>query len=388
MVPAHSRTSRTLRTHGHPHAPTHQTQVFCTVFDEIKTSFTTRAAMWAASPYQVGLACPPRRSATCHSRSMESFLHAVSTRAADASCSSDATQSDQNKKSAATIASYLQCMRAKLRTAGRGTQNAEMLLCSRVSGVLSIEDYGGWAQRNESMTRLLHELDDAGRLPDFAPVLMQTGDRCIARRAAEGTELHLWQRQPVPAELLARLPLHRVVSMCSSPKYADVPVPDWCFDMWPEAGVPRGEYDAACAELTTAGAAPPSDGNLLSWCGTAHHHPSRMRLVHLADDHPGRLAVNYVVDRPKDGGGDGGRPQHRSLLEQVARCGYLLDVQGKGYSSRLKLLLHSGRLVFIVARPWQEHFHSGLVPVRQRAAHFPPASASTWRACVPPRLTC
>ena len=270
------------------------------------------------------------------------------------------------------IAAYLACMRAKRKASGNGEQNAEMLLCHRADGVLSIEDHGGWAQRNESMTRMLRELDAAGELPNFEPILIQTGDRCVAKRAPDGTaQLHLWQRQPVPDELRARLLLHRVTSMCSSPKYSDVPIPDWCFDMWPEAGVPQGGFDEACAALAAAGAAAPTDGNLLSWAGTAHHHPSRMQLVKLASEHPSRLAVNNVVDRVKsDAGASSGvgapppqqRAQYRTLLEQTARCGYLLDVQGKGYSSRLKLLLHTGRLIFLAARPWQEYFHAGLVP--------------------------
>ena len=41
---------------------------------------------------------------------------------------------------------------------------------------------------------MLRELDASGALPDFAPILIQTGDRCVARRAADGSiELHLWQ---------------------------------------------------------------------------------------------------------------------------------------------------------------------------------------------------
>ena len=107
--------------------------------------------------------------------------------------------------------------------------------------------------------------------------------------------------------------------------------------------------DRACQQLAESGALPPTDGRLISWCGTSHHHPSRLRLIELAAEHPTRLACNNVVDRAKEGvdGQEGGtpganaaRPQHRSLLEQVARCAYLLDIQGKGYSSRLKLLLH------------------------------------------------
>ena len=166
--------------------------------------------------------------------------------------------SQKETDAAATIAGYLKCMSTKLKVSGKGEQNCEMLMVSRTGGALSVEDYGGWALRNESITRMVRELDASGALPDFAPALIQTGDRCVARRTASGApELHLWQSQPVPEELRRRIPLDRVLSMCATPKYADAAVPDWCFDAWPEAGVPVGEYDAACGRLAAAGAAPP-----------------------------------------------------------------------------------------------------------------------------------
>ena len=77
---------------------------------------------------------------------------------------------------------------------------------------------------------------------------------------------------------------------------SDVAVPDWCFDAWPEAGVPQGGYDAACAALAAEGATPAADGRLC-WCGTAHHHPSRMKLLKLAKEHPTLLACSNVTDR-------------------------------------------------------------------------------------------
>ena len=286
---------------------------------------------------------------------------------------------------ASTIAGYLKCMSAKLRTSGRGEQNTELLLVHRAGGEMVIEDHGGWAQRNESMVRMLRELEASGELPDeFPPLVIQTGDRCIVRRtdSHDGVELHLWQSQPLTEELRARLPLRRVLSMCSTPKYADVPIPDWCFDAWPEAGVEQGLYDEACTALAEAGALPPTDGQLLSWCGTTHHHPSRLRLMEIVQAAPHRFAVNNVVDRTSsargEGSGGAAHPQHRSLLEQVRACGYLLDVQGKGYSSRLKLLLHSGRAVFMASRPWKEYFADAMLPFE----HFIPVRCHVHCACV------
>jgi hypothetical protein len=52
-----------------------------------------------------------------------------------------------------------------------------------------------------------------------------------------------------------------------------------------------------------------------------------------------------------------------SLHEQARRWSALLDVEGKGYSGRLKLLLHSGRPVLVQDRPWREWFWDSLVPM-------------------------
>ena len=338
---------------------------------------------------------------------------------------------------AETIKGWAACMRGKLKTVGNGYQPAEVLLVQKRGGVLRIDDCGGWAQRNESMARLLRAADAASStsdaLADFAPLLVQTTDRCFAQRrvaatdgasrAATGTDtavlsLHLWQNQPLPSWLLESLPpLTRVLSMCGAGRYADVPVPDWAFDSWPEAGVHPGQFDAACAELAAAGAATPTDARAC-WCGipppeperwpepklapraqtwapspspspspepapgprprygTPYHHPSRLKLQRIAAEHPELLLVNGggqgAAAARWDGGGGavgsggaaggggaadgggaaggGGAAQAMSLLEQVRTFGGLLDLQGKGYSARLKLLLHSGRPVLRHAR--------------------------------------
>ena len=56
---------------------------------------------------------------------------------------------------AAAIQGWAACMRGKLKTVGNGYQPAETILVQKRGGVLRIDDCGGWAQRNESMARLL-----------------------------------------------------------------------------------------------------------------------------------------------------------------------------------------------------------------------------------------
>jgi hypothetical protein len=203
-------------------------------------------------------------------------------------------------RAAATIAGWARCLRDRLKAAGRGEQNAEMLLVAKVDGALRFDDLGGWAQRNASMERIIRAADAAAEppLPDFDTVVVQTGDRCIVKRiradadGAERLELDLWQKQPLSAERRASLPLDRVLSMCGAPSYADVPVPDWACDAWTEAGL-GSNYDETCAELAAAGALPAADARAC-WFGTTHHHPCRLRLVDLARAHPELIVVNNV----------------------------------------------------------------------------------------------
>lgn len=54
--------------------------------------------------------------------------------------------------------------------------------------------------------------------------------------------------------------------------------------------------------------------------------------------------------------------QYLNYEEQIKKWKYLIDVEGVGYSGRLKYLLSSKRIVFIVSRPWYEWFYRYLKP--------------------------
>ena len=51
-----------------------------------------------------------------------------------------------------------------------------------------------------------------------------------------------------------------------------------------------------------------------------------------------------------------------SLVAQVQRWAAMVDVEGNGYSGRLKILLFSRRVVLLVQRPWSEFFQRHLQP--------------------------
>ena len=50
-------------------------------------------------------------------------------------------------------------------------------------------------------------------------------------------------------------------------------------------------------------------------------------------------------------------------LEDHCRYRYLIDLQGRGYSARVKLLLFSGRPLFLQARRWREFYFCDLEPM-------------------------
>ena len=54
--------------------------------------------------------------------------------------------------------------------------------------------------------------------------------------------------------------------------------------------------------------------------------------------------------------------KYMSMLEQSSLFKYLIDMEGVGYTPRLKLQFFSFRPIFIVDRPWKEFFFEHLVP--------------------------
>lgn len=139
--------------------------------------------------------------------------------------------------------------------------------------------------------------------------------------------------------------------------------PDFVFDSWPEVQI--DDYEKLRAELAEAGRSVPETARV-GWIG-ALLVPARERLVELARANPEALdAIPMQWDRSNPARHTSAR--FLSLSEQVRRWKYLIDVEGHGWSARLKTFFFSGRVVFIAERPWQEWYFEHLVPWK----HFVP----------------
>lgn len=204
----------------------------------------------------------------------------------------------------------------------------EQLRVWKSGGALGYADLGGHEGRNASVWRLVQMADAKYGLPNFPPVLVSTADRPV-----EG-------------------------ALCfSSAGGVGATVPDFLFDAWPEVGI--SDYERERQAVAEAGSTPAAEG-VAGWIGNADTCPARRVLLALAGASPLIRATH--APWPPDG------TQRLTLVEQVQRWGMLIDLEGAGWSARLKLLLHSGRPVLLVDRPWREFFWPHLRPWK----HFIP----------------
>jgi hypothetical protein len=202
-------------------------------------------------------------------------------------------------------------------------------------------DLGGPETRHGSLLRLVEVADAEIGLPTFGPLLLHTRDQPVC------TPERPW----------------RAYSFCSSDDHLDVPVPDFVFGGWPEVGI--HDYDETCRAVAAAGAAP-AERPLAGWIGSLATHPIRVELHRIASEHPSLLDVQQVEWGPRNAVGEQlgtVTGTHLSLADQAARWGALLDVEGAGYSGRLKILLHAGRPVLVQERPWHEWWEESFQPM-------------------------
>jgi hypothetical protein len=204
-----------------------------------------------------------------------------------------------------------------------------------------IQDRGGYQTRNVSTAHLLLEAAHAVRekLRKTFSVDIYTGD------------------------LLLDPPSRRHFAYCAAlDQPQTVMIPDFIFWGWPEAGVE--DYEVTQQAILDAARREPEDPQLF-WIGNPETHPIRERFLELAAGdsriHAGGLRWTS---------GTAGQRTRRLQTEGAAfvsladhcRYRYLIDLEGAGYSGRLKLLLFCGRPLFVQTRRWREFFFDALVP--------------------------
>ncbi len=230
------------------------------------------------------------------------------------------------------------------------------LWLAKAQGKLHLRDDGGIETRNPSVIKLLTTVHQKyPDIPDFKPIYLCTQDTPATR---------------VPGTVILAFSVDKRNPRTQFGQDV-IAVPDNVFDHWRNAGMP--DYEETCAQIRAAGKKTPQK-NVAGWIGNAHMHQTRINLLQMAQEHPAELeAINTGVWKPAPNlpRFEVGQGRYYSLPEQVEMYAFLLDVEGNGWSGRLKLLFHTGRPVLIQDRPWEEFYF----PQVKAFEHYVPVAA-------------
>ncbi len=128
-------------------------------------------------------------------------------------------------------------------------------------------------------------------------------------------------------------------------------IPDFSFYHWKEAGI--YSYQDLRQELLNNSRNPPIHDRLF-WAGNINTHKTRKDFYNKFKDDTSHFEIHHIDPRiPQD--------KKFTLLDHQ-KYKYLIDIQGNGFSARLKFLLHSGRLLFLQERKWKTFYHFKLIP--------------------------
>lgn len=219
---------------------------------------------------------------------------------------------------------------------------------------IQFHDFGGYESRHAStlaMIRLAFSLQPEkfqGRNFDFFVGSFDNPESCN--------------------DLAAQVPFVLTYSVTDDCLPNVLPIPDFVFMGWPEAGIT--DYAACTAEMLRRGEAKPIHDKIF-WIGNALTDPSRDTLLCIGAKHPDSMefiGMNWQREEKI-----GARHAADRYVSMPDHCDYamLLDIRGAGYSGRLKLLMHARRPVFIVQHAFRE-FYTHLLQPR---VHYMPVKA-------------
>lgn len=211
--------------------------------------------------------------------------------------------------------------------------NFSSFLVSKRDNKLNFVDLHECESRNKSTFKCIEQADNIYNFKDFDWIIINTSDKDL------GNSYHNL----------------KLFSFSSLNGNYDHVCPDFLFDCWKEVQI--DDYEKVVEQICQINDEKPTT-NFLGWRGALTHH-NRYNLLKLTDknlydveeivwdrSNPDKLTcVNYV-----------------SLIDSVKKWRYLIDVEGHGYSARVKIFLFSKRLLFLQDRPYKEWYYQDLKP--------------------------
>lgn len=192
--------------------------------------------------------------------------------------------------------------------------------CSRSE--ISILDGGGFQSRHESISKLLSVAYERAKSISSSEM-----DQEIAIYSDD---------YPDPVSHPCPWPTARVFNISDVREQAGSCFPCHCFWNWKEARI--DDYEVTISHLQNHC---PPEIDMLFWIGNIHTHVNRSLLLKVASEN-----IDLMDCRPMSWDS----PAAYVSLEDHANFKMLIDVEGRGYSGRTKMLAHAPSLLFIQDR--------------------------------------
>ncbi len=198
-------------------------------------------------------------------------------------------------------------------------------LVSKKYGKLNFKDLGGYETRNPSTFWCIQKADEIYNWNDFNELIIYTDD------TENNNNNFTYSKQNSYNKL----------------------VPDFNFHSWPQVGI--NDYEIFVKEIDNAGLNN-YQINKVGWIGNPDTNFRRIQLLQIGDNNKDLFDFFGMNWLPSHGNIMLNSTKYISTPELVKRYSILLDIEGNGYSGRLKHLLWSHRPLLIVDRPHKEFF--------------------------------
>jgi len=195
----------------------------------------------------------------------------------------------------------------------------------KVNGELIFTDNGGYESRNPSTMWCIRQADAVYKWPDFTEIKLVTDDYENADTDYTYSKQNSFNRL----------------------------IPDFTFHAWPETGLT--DYNTFVDAISAAGLQP-AIKNCVGWIGNPNTNVRRNLLLQIGGAHPDMFELTGMRWRGGPQGQQMNATRYISTPDLVQTYAVLLDIEGVGFSARLKHLLWSHRPVLLVDRPHKEFF--------------------------------
>ena len=195
---------------------------------------------------------------------------------------------------------------------------------SKINGKLIFNDFGGYEMRNPSTFWCIQKADEKYNWKDFNEIIIHTGDY------DNNNNDYTYSKKD---------------------NYNNL-VPDFNFHSWPQVGI--NDYEKLVEEIDTAGLNN-YEINKVGWIGNKETNIMRKKLLEIGDQNKELFDI-FDMNWINSGNTFLNSSKYISTPELVKKYSILIDIEGNGYSGRVKHLLWSHRPLLLVDRPHKEFF--------------------------------